>query len=224
MADTLVRRGLSRKNIHVLNNFIVDFNNSLNGIPSQPIRKTEDELHVLFAGNIGNFQGLDSVIEAAKLLKCKKQIHFNFMGEGLAKDNLMRQSGELLGETVFFMPYQPIEIAFAAMQDADLGLISLKPNVYKVAFPSKTMMYLAAGCPLLAIVEKESELAKEIVNNNMGYVCSPNPVKIAETINRAWTERETLKKNRERIGNMAQEVFGRDVILDEWSKIVKFLW
>jgi len=222
MVNTLIRRDLPRKNIYILNNFILDTYNSSHDLPYQLIRKTEDEFHILFAGNIGNFQGLESIIEAAIFLRDNQNIKFYFMGEGLAKAELMKQSWALLGKTVSFIPYQPMEIAFAAMEGADLGVISLKPNVYKVAFPSKTMMYLAAACPVLALVEKESILAQEIISKGLGYTCSQeNPMEIAEIINRAWIKRKSWKNKRKGIHNIAQELFGRDNILDKWSGIVK---
>ena len=72
------------------------------------------------------------------------------------------------------------------MQQADLAIISLASGVYHVAYPSKSMMYLAAGCPILAIVESDSELAQTVVQRQWGYVTrSFEPADIAEAIRRA---------------------------------------
>ena len=46
---------------------------------------------------------------------------------------------------------------------ADLGVVSLRPGVISSAYPSKTMTYLRHGCPILAFVEPESELATMVV-------------------------------------------------------------
>lgn len=221
MANTLDCRGLGRANVRILNNFILDTYESPRKLPLPLTRKSEDEFHILFAGNIGNFQGLDSIVEAAKTLRDKQQIKFNFMGEGLAKAELMKKSGKLLGKTINFIPHQPLAVAFAAMEQADLGVISLKPNVYKVAYPSKTMMYLAAGCPLLAIIEKESCIARDIVNKGIGYVCAyGDPTEIGKIINKAWMEKDILDNKRETIRQIAKGLFDRNIILGEWSKIV----
>lgn len=222
MANTLVKRGLVRSKVLVMNNFILDTNSGNREIPANLLNKSDDEFSLLFAGNIGNFQGLDTVIEAAGMLKDNLKIKFYFMGEGSAKAGLMKKSGALLNRTVFFIPFQPLETAFAVMEQSDFAIISLRPDVYRVAYPSKTMMYLAAGCPLVAIIEEESILAHEIESKGLGYAVSQNnSSKLSETISQAWNDRIVWKGRRVHIKNVATELFGRDRILGNWSKIVE---
>jgi glycosyltransferase involved in cell wall biosynthesis len=224
MSNILLEKGLRKENISIINNFMPKIYGDGNILPSQLIERKENDFLILFAGNLGNFQGLDKIIEAAKILKENIQIKFIFMGAGLAKDALLQQSSELLGKTVFFIQSQPLNTAFAMMEYSDIGMISLKQDIYKYAYPSKTMVYLAAGCPLIALVESESELAGEIINKNLGYVCPQNdPLKIAEIINRAWKERNDWSDKREEIKKTAEELFGRDAAVDKWSKIIKNL-
>jgi glycosyltransferase involved in cell wall biosynthesis len=220
MANTLIDRGLEGEYIRILN-VILDTYDDPADIPSQFLKTSEDEFHVLFAGNMGNFQGLDNIIKAAKILKDNKKIKFFFMGDGFAKNALIKKSHEMLNETIFFIPFQPPEVAFNAMKNADLGVVSLSPGIYKVAFPSKTIMYLAAGCPLLALIEEESELAREILEKKIGYVCSQQDSKlIAKTVKIAWKDRDFCVNRRESIRTMAQKSFNKDVFLNEWSKII----
>ena len=222
MANTLVQRGLLRTKILVMNNFILDTNSVKREIPAQLLCKRDDEFSLLFAGNIGNFQGLDSIIEAAWMFKDNRKIKFIFMGEGSAKAGLIKQTGALLNNTVFFIPFQPLETAFSFMEKSDFAIISLRQDVYRVAYPSKTMMYLAAGCPVVAIIEEESILAHEIESKGLGYAVSQNnAARLSETISRAWDEREIWKGKRAHIKNTATELFGRDRILGNWSKIVE---
>ena len=69
--------------------------------------------------------------------------------------SLEELAGTLVGQTVEFLPHQPMETALQVMRSADLALVSLAPGVSKAAFPSKTIAYLEAGCRLLVVAEPE---------------------------------------------------------------------
>jgi len=224
MNKTLALRGLPPNNIRIINNFILDSNDGQKTLPAQMSGKTKDDFFVLFAGNMGHFQGLERIIEACRILSEYKQMRFFFMGEGSAKKNLMRQSGDLLNKTIFFIPYQPTAVAFRANEVSDFAIVALKPDVYRVAFPSKTMMYLAAGCPILALIEKESELAREILERDLGLVCSQTDApQLADTIYGAWKGREIWRRKRKNISIVARQLFGKEMILKQWSDLIREL-
>jgi glycosyltransferase involved in cell wall biosynthesis len=224
MRDTLLERGVTAPQIEVLNNFRLETHfDGTDRIP-EPLASDTGHYNVLFAGNLGEFQGLDAIIEAANLLAANKQIRFLFMGEGLAKERLITAAGSLVEDTVFFLPQVSVEVAFAAMVRADLGLISLSPGVYRVAFPSKTMMYLAAGCPVLAIVEPESRLAETAASGELGYCCGHQrePAAIAAAIAAAWHDRARWDAaRRETLRATAETLFGREAILQRWVKLMQ---
>lgn len=225
MAKTLQFRYPKKvlKNITVINNFPLQ----RYGSKAKPLPIFENKIgqpepfRILFSGNMGRFQCLNCLIEVSYLLKDKKNIHFIFMGAGSEKKTLESQASELLGKTVFFEEHQSVETTFACMELADLGVVSLSPNMFRLAFPSKTMTYLSAGCPVLAIVEPESQIAQEILNNGFGCVASDrNPIHIAETINGAvensgfWTAKARCK-----IRDKAENLYGQANALHKWSRL-----
>ena len=59
------------------------------------------------------------------------------------------------------------EVADFVRDHADLGIVSLEPDVIRAAYPSKTMTYLRNGCPILALVEP-SELSSMVVDCGAG--------------------------------------------------------
>ncbi|MBS0212551.1 MAG: glycosyltransferase family 4 protein [Proteobacteria bacterium] len=222
MRDTLLERGVPPARIEVLNNFSLDhYDNGAAEVPP-PLDDAGEKFQVLFAGNLGDFQGLDSIVEAAHRLAENPAIRFVFMGEGLAKHRLVEAAGGLVGRTVFFIDFQPVEVAHAAMARADLGLISLAPKVYRVAFPSKTMMYLSAGCPVLAIVEPDSNLARTIRDQQLGYVApAADAATIASTMEGAWRERSRwTAPARLALQERAEQLYGRAKAMKRWARIV----
>ncbi|MCP4204930.1 MAG: glycosyltransferase family 4 protein [bacterium] len=226
MKQTLVERGVEEEKILVVHTFRLDTYGEPAGALPPPLDRDEtDRFTVLFAGNIGNFQGLEQVIEATRLLQEEERIRFVFMGEGLAKQRLIEQAGALVDRTVFFCPYQPVEIAFEAMRRASLGIVCLLPGVYRTAFPSKTMMYLAAGCPVLAIVEEESRLAALVRERRLGVQVSQGDIQgVAGAIRDCFEQRAGLTSaRREEIRRIGEELFGMDQALDRWVTILRDL-
>lgn len=209
------------KNIHIINSFILPAYGSTTEVPEKFI-KAPGKFRILFAGNIGNFQGLDTVVDAAKLLEDHEDIQFLFVGDGAAKSNLINKAGSLIGKTISFFPRQDISTINRVMETADLGLITLASNIYRMAYPSKTMNYMAQGCPLLVAVEPESELSQFVEEQNIGYVATPqDAVALKNTILRAFGERAGHAEMRVRTARLAQEVFGQEQATKAWSHLIK---
>jgi colanic acid biosynthesis glycosyl transferase WcaI len=222
MKATLNDRQLNEiKKIHIINSFILPLYGSEPEMPPEFL-KEPGKFRVLFAGNIGNFQGLDTVVDAAKLLEDHEDIQFLFVGDGAAKSDLINKAGSLVGKTISFFPRQNIGTINRVMETANLGLITLAPNIYRMAYPSKTMNYMAQGCPLLVAVEPESELSHFVEEKNIGYVAPPqNSIALKDAILRAYEERAGHAEMRVRTARLAQEIFGQEQATKAWSHLIK---
>lgn len=139
--------------------------------------QNDGKFRIVFAGNIGRFQNLDILVTALSRVNNKGNIQLNFVGEGAALDQLKNLVQNLKLESfVQFIPHQPVSIAKKIIKDSQIAVVSVQENIINYAYPSKTMTYLSLGIPILAIVEKESELAKTIINHNLGFVCPPKDI------------------------------------------------
>jgi glycosyltransferase involved in cell wall biosynthesis len=118
----------------------------------------QDQFIVLFAGNLGTVQGLESVVEAAKRMPNGKA-RIVFVGDGTDKPRLERIARDLqVGDKLQFVDRQPIERMPAFMAAADALLINLKKSEFtKFVIPSKTVAYLASGKPILMSAGGASE-------------------------------------------------------------------
>lgn len=186
MKQSLLRRKCDDNNICIINNFDLrePIHNKNHFTISEKLIRKENKFRLIFAGNIGRFQGLEYIIEVAKLLTDEyPNIEFIFLGDGKASEHLKQISGKMLNSTVYFFGHQPITIARTLIADSQLALISLNNNIYKYAFPSKTMTYACEGVPLLCIVEQASSLAQLVIKNKIGITSpSSNPDYIAKEI------------------------------------------
>lgn len=169
MRNTLLARTRgSEYRIEVLNNFALPSEDDVQIPPSVRIDTSRNRLTLVYAGNIGRFQGLETLLNAMILVSQRRDIALIVMGEGVAKAALMEQQ-KRTNANVIFLDYQPVEVAKQLIQQADIGLVMLVPEMYKYAYPSKTMIYLEQGKPIIAAVETESELAKTMHAESYGF-------------------------------------------------------
>jgi glycosyltransferase involved in cell wall biosynthesis len=220
MRDALLERGEALKQIAIINNPCLVERPAEPGVlpPDQPDKPFE----LIFAGNLGRFQALDSLLEAACLLEAAgEKIRLVFMGSGVMKPALLRQAEASGTRSVVFLDHRPLDQAIPLMQDADMGVVSVQPAVCRVAYPSKTMTYLAIGLPVLAIVEPQSELARMIEGENLGVVVPrPQPEEIAATIRAAIGRREEFRARRRDIARIAERHFSPVAICQQWVELL----
>lgn len=221
MRAAVARRdpALARR-VVVLNNFSLP---SFAAPVPAPLGPPEpDTLRVLFAGNIGRFQGLEAVIDALALLPPSARVELVFMGEGKAKAALREQvASTVLPEhvSVRFLDHGPAAQAKALMETSDLGIVSLMPQVVRFAFPSKTATYAEAGLPMLVVVEPESELARKTVAHGLGWsVPAQEPADIARALTAAAAEKGDgrLAARSAAVKRYALEQYGEAAALERW--------
>jgi glycosyltransferase involved in cell wall biosynthesis len=138
---------------------------------------------VMFAGNLGLVQKLDTVIYAAKFLPQNENILIVFVGDGVDKVRLQNLSNSLnLQQRIKFIDRQPMETMPAIMAAADALLVHLKRSEFsQFMIPTKIISYLAAGKPILLAAEGAAiDLIKEA---GAGIVTMPeDPAALAAAI------------------------------------------
>jgi colanic acid biosynthesis glycosyl transferase WcaI len=138
---------------------------------------------VMYAGNIGLSQGLEHVVEAARLLASEPSIRFVFVGDGAGKDGLQQAARSSGLANLQFIPFQPRELLPQVLASADVSLITLKRGVGADSVPSKCYSILASGRPVIASVDRGSDTWNLIQRANCGLCVKPgNPQALADAI------------------------------------------
>ncbi|RKY48090.1 MAG: hypothetical protein DRP86_06945 [Candidatus Neomarinimicrobiota bacterium] len=181
-----------------------DFVDLPNGVPdfmlTEPARPVffqnaiEGKFVVLFSGNMGIAQGLDRIIDAAKLLKSNEEIMFVFVGDGVKKAELEQEAQKNQLKNVIFVESQARSEMPSIISAAHIGLVPLKNvDLFTNALPSKMFEYLARKVPLVTNIPGEA--ADFITNHQCGVVLPPdhNAHDLARTLSNLAADREKCK-------------------------------
>lgn len=124
---------------------------------------------VLHAGNMGAKQGLDNVVDAARLADAQlAPVRFVLLGDGGERDRLRELAGGI--ERIEFIDPLGTEEFRAALAAADVLLVNEKPGVAEMAVPSKLTSYFDAGRPVVAAINVAGITASELAAADAGIV------------------------------------------------------
>ena len=125
---------------------------------------SREKFRVVYAGNLGNAQNIDIIIDAARKLKDNSEIEFVIFGKGGLEDEIKQtKANEQLGN-LKILPLQPYDRVAKVYGLGHLCIVACKPGLGGAALPSKTWSIMSSGSAVLANFD-EGEL-KEIVENN----------------------------------------------------------
>ena len=194
--ENLIKKGVPRQKITCIPNWVdVNF---IRPLPKQgnAFRKKyglEDQFVVLYSGNIGLTQGLETVIEAAALLQDIATIKFVIVGERTACERLRKHAQKCNTNNVLLLELQPREQLPELMAAADLSLIMQRRNVVAFNMPSKFQLILASGRALVASVPSNGSMAKAVRNSGGGVVVPPEqPDRLADAIRTLYYKPEQV--------------------------------
>jgi colanic acid biosynthesis glycosyl transferase WcaI len=114
----------------------------------------------LYSGNIANKQGIEIVLEAARLLRGRKDLTFVVCGEGPNRANLEKAAADL--GNIRFHDLQPRERLSDLLALASVHLMPQLPGAADLVLPSKLTNMLASGRPVVATAAAETGLALEV--------------------------------------------------------------
>ncbi|MCD1648048.1 glycosyltransferase family 4 protein [Marinobacter adhaerens] len=187
--------------------------------PWRPEGISESDLLAVFAGTHGIANGLDAVLDAAKVLKKRgrSDIKLLLIGSGKLKPAFQaRAEREGLNNVVFHDPVKKADLA-GLMNAADIGMQVLAnvPAFYYGTSPNKFFDYIAAGLPVLN--NYPGWLAEIIEREQCGFAVPPaDSGAFADALEAAADEREKLPQMGRKARELALREFDREQLADRW--------
>ena len=160
-----------------------------------PIKEENGIFDFMFAGNIGTIQSVETILEAANLLK-DEPVRFHIIGGGTDLERLQKIGKNL--ENVEFYGRKPLEEMPDFYKKADAMLVTLAADpVLSLTLPGKVQSYMAVGKPLIGAIDGETEI---VINEAQCGFCGKagDAIELTENIGKFIardTDRKLMGKN-----------------------------
>lgn len=178
-----------------------------------------DKFVFLYAGNMGHPQDLESVVQCADKLKGDARFHFLFIGSGVKRKWLEREVADKKLINVTVIAPRPRSEQKIFLNACDVGLVPLVNKMYGVAMPSRTYNFLAAGKPILALTDNESEVVKVIEDDRVGWFVPPHDAeKLRAKVLEIYADRERLPEMAERARRTALDKYSVTTAIEKFNR------
>ena len=182
----------------------------------------EDKFVFLYAGNMGRPNDLESIIDAAVILKDSPEFHFIFLGNGAKQQWLEKADTNNSLRNINILPPSPRSEQIVFLNACDVALVTLVKKMKGVSMPSRTYNIMAAGKPILAIAEKGSELDQVVNEEEIGWLVEPHdPYALVAAIKELYNHKEDLAGMRERARKAAVSKYSLDVAINAYKEALK---
>jgi glycosyltransferase involved in cell wall biosynthesis len=155
---------------------------------------SSEDVIVLHSGNMGKKQGLDNVIEAARVADERhSNVKFVLMGDGNQRETLEAKAAGL--SSIRFVDPLPGEQFQRALAAADVLLVNELPGVKDMAVPSKLTSYFNAGLPVIAATDAGSVTASEIKVSGGGIrIDAADPARLVDAAESLAQDKELASR------------------------------
>ncbi|MQY59460.1 MAG: WcaI family glycosyltransferase [Clostridia bacterium] len=224
-AKNLYSKGVPKSKVYYLPDWIdIDFIKPLdrNNIFRKQNNLHESDFLVMYAGNIGKKQALETVLDAASILRRQKDIVFFIVGEGAGKAALVNKAEEMNLSNVRFFPLQPTRMLPCMLSAADVLVLTQQAGITDICLPSKLLTNMASATPIVAGVNDGSETARAIRDAEAGLVVAPEN---AQAVAGAILRLHSSSQLREELGTngraFVSEHFEKSKVLKKFERLLQ---
>jgi glycosyltransferase involved in cell wall biosynthesis len=187
------------------------------------VSQKDNRFVVVYTGNIGILQDVET-IKAAILELPRDNLDFVFTGHGRYHEALKNWCSDNKLENVRVYDFLVGGEYKAILYRADCCLVSLREGVEGLSVPSKTYGYLAAGKPVIAIMSKETDIARDLLAFNAGFVIEQGDAKaLREALLYLMQDKGFLVT----MGANARDLFNTkykiEIAIDKYIKLIESL-
>lgn len=161
------------RSLEVLHNWLTDRPKAACSIQIGETKLRDRKIFV-YAGNMGVAQGVDVLLNLAKMMRYDPRVGFVFVGRGTETERIRSEiCRERLENTLVFGEVAPQEIPGLYAQ-CHVGLVVLDHRHKTHNIPGKFLSYMFAGLPVLASVNPGNDLVELIESEGVGRVSTTN--------------------------------------------------
>ena len=177
---------------------------------------------VSYGGVFSPFQGLDDILDVAKLLLYESEIIFYIAGDGMMRDHLKTRIEREQISNVCLCPYLPRIEYLNLVKSSDITLVSLDRRMKSPVLPGKLATLMGMKKLIIANVDPDSETAQIINISQCGSVVTPGHTEeFAGTILK-YKLNSTLAYQHGLLGRKYMEKnMSSDIVIDAYLNIIE---
>lgn len=219
MCRRLTDMGIAAERVHEFRNWSDERIQPLDGESPYRARWGLEGRHVaLYSGNIGRKQGIEIIVEAARLLKDRQDIAFVICGQGPYRAELEARAAGL--GNIQFHGLQPVDALNDLLGLASVHMLPQSADAADQVLPSKLVNMLASGRPVVATAHPDTGLAREMLG--CGLLVPPaDAERFADAIRTLVDDRELHARTAQAARARAELVWSRNQIIsrcETWLK------
>lgn len=178
----------------------------------------------LYAGNMGRTHGLETVVESMRILRDDPHFHFLLIGSGAKKPWLQKAIADHGLKNATLLDSLPREEQQEFLNAGHVGLVSFVSDMAGVSVPSRMYNIFAAGKPIVAVADRDSELAQVLAENGIGWVVTPGDAPgLARTLGEARRDPERLRSMGRAARILVEQTYTLDSAVDAYRELFSSL-
>lgn len=223
MLEVIENKGVNKSKITIITNWADSNNNYETNVNPEFKEKYNltDKFNILYTGNISKVHAIDTIIDVARKLKDNKEIFFTIVGDGNSKKYIedVKKEEKLdniqLGNYIYGEEYNNL------LNCADLFIVTLQDGIEGLGVPSKTYTYMSVAKPIIAIMNKESEIGDMVNRYNIGKQFNKNESeKIVKYIEESILDKDNYKVQQGNIRKVFNEKYERKKVTKKFFDTV----
>lgn len=182
-------------------------------------KKPDSTVDLMFTGNVGTAQKVDTIIHAAHKTRHLLQLRWHIVGDGSELSRVKALCGALGLTSVIFHGRQPLEKMpiYYAMADAML-VTTQKKQAVSMTLPGKIQAYMAAGKPILGAADGET--ARIILEAGCGLCCAAEDAQGLANIAVEFVRQRTVQSYGKQAEEYYRKAFAKEIIIKKITDIL----
>jgi glycosyltransferase involved in cell wall biosynthesis len=181
----------------------------------------ERKFVVGYAGNIGRVQGVEALFATALRMKELDDVQFLFVGSGQKTAWLKQAIAGAQLKNITLVGQRPRSEQSDFLNSCDIAVVPLVRGMGGAGVPSRLYNVMAAGKPVIASVDHDSETALVVREQDIGWVVAPEePAEMARAIIEARSAPDRLAEMGRRARKVAEDKYSRPRILAQYQHLL----
>ena len=181
----------------------------------------KDKFIIMYSGNIGLYYDLENIIKVIGEFKEREDVVFAFIGDGTVKSKIEEYVINNKLNNVTFIPYQDKADLIYSLNAADVHWVVNAKGIKGVSVPSKLYGVMAAGKPVLGVLDEGSEARLIVEECNCGVCIEPGNYKeISRNIEYILNNKELIKSLGENGRKYLEVNLTKDVSINKYKDTI----